>query len=213
MKTWYVLCLSLLLLALTGPVFAQVGDIDDEGALLIVADMGSEGPAGEAPAMEGHTSPEGPPMGMMRSEHMGRPGHWAGFLGLTKEQKAKMRDLHKRTYEETRSLRYDLMEKRIELRRVFLDPKADAAAVMAKEREVRALREKLADAMARMMVEWRGILTPEQLEKLDIMSLGRHSMMRSGMGNRMMGVHGGMGMPGGMMGMHGNMGMHGGDEE
>ena len=133
----------------------------------------------------------------------GHHGHWARLLNLTDEQKAKIKDIHQRFYSETRGLRYDIMEKRIELKRLFLDPKADTNAIMAKEGEKSALQQKLHEAVFKMMVEWRGVLTPEQLQKLDMMSLAHHEGMgRMGMAGRMGMMHRGMGM------MHGCMGMH-----
>lgn len=199
MRRWFfIILLSLFLLPFAIPVYAQVGDIDDAAAVMLVADMASQDhPADPGPAMEGHMGHEGHSMPMMAQRgHEEHKGQWARFLNLSDEQKAKVKDIHTRFYTETRGLRYDLIVKRIELRRLFLDPKADAAAIMAKEREVSALRQKLGDAMARMMVDWRGVLTPEQIQKLDMMSLAHHEGM------------GGMGMPGGRMGMmQGRMGM------
>jgi Spy/CpxP family protein refolding chaperone len=199
MSRWYfIIFLSLLLLPYAIPLYAQVGDVDDEAAVMLVADMASQDqPADPGPAMEGHMGHEGHSMPMM-----GQKGHWAGFLNLSADQKAKIKDIHTRFYAETRGLRYDIMEKRIELRRLFLDPKTEAAAVMAKQREVSALRQKLRDAIARMMIDWRGVLTPEQLQKLDMMSLAHHE----GMGG--MGMPGHMGMMQGRMGSSGCMGMH-----
>ncbi len=189
MKKWYLICLSVFLLAFTGPLFAQVGNINDEDAILI-ADMGSQDPADQAPAMEEHMTQGEHHMGMMA--HGGHHGHWAGFLNLTEEQKAKMKDLHMQFYTETRGFKYDLMERRIELRRLFLDPKVDAAAVMAKEREVSALRLKVADALAKLMVDCRSVLTPEQLQKIDMMFLSHHAGMRGGMDGHMSMMGGGM---------------------
>ncbi len=201
MSRWFfIIFLSLLLLPFTIPVYAQVGDADDEAAVMLVADMMSQDrPADPGPAMERHMGHEGHSMPMMAPG--GRQEHSARFLDLSEEQKAKIKDIHTRYYTETRGLRYDLIEKRIELRRLFLDPKTDAATVMAKEREVSALRQKLRDAKVRMMVDWRGVLTPEQLQKLDMMSLAH----QEGMGG--MGMPGRMGMMQGRTGMSGCMGM------
>ncbi|MGA2107239.1 MAG: Spy/CpxP family protein refolding chaperone [Syntrophorhabdales bacterium] len=212
MSRWFfIIFLSLLLLPYAMPVYAQVGDVDDEAAVMLVADMASQDqPADPGPAMEGQMGHEGHSMPMMGQKgHEEHKGHWAGFLNLSEDQKAKTKDIHTRFYAETRGLRYDLMEKRIELRRLFLDPKTDAAAVMAKEREVSALRQKLGDATARMMIDWRGVLTPEQLQKLDMMSLAHHEGMGAmGMPGHMGMMQGRMGMMQGRMGSSGCMGMH-----
>ena len=145
-----------------------------------------------------------------------RHAFWARFLSLSDEQKAKIKDIHQRFYSETRGLRYDIMEKRIELKRLFLDPKTDAAAIMAKEHEVSALRQKFHDALFKMAVDWRGVLTPEQLQKLDMLYLAHHEGM-GGMAGRMgmmhegrdMGrTHEGKEMMQGCMGMSGETDMH-----
>jgi hypothetical protein len=58
-----------------------------------------------------------------------------------------------------------------------------------------ALRQKLHDKMAQMMIEGRKILTPEQLQKLDRSGMGPGGMgfggMGFGMGHEMMGPMGG----------------------
>ncbi len=56
MSRWFfIIFLSLLLLPFTIPVYAQVGDADDEAAVMLVADMMSQDrPADPGPAMERH---------------------------------------------------------------------------------------------------------------------------------------------------------------
>ena len=70
--------------------------------------------------------------------------------------------------------------------------KTDDATLLAKQKEMSGLRQKLQDKMAQMMIEGRKILTPEQLQKLDRMGMGSGGGMGFGM------------MDGGMMG-HGMM--------
>jgi Spy/CpxP family protein refolding chaperone len=100
-------------------------------------------------------------------------GKWMGqgmkSLNLTAEQKEKMGELRKRYHAATRDLRYDLAQKRLEMRRLFTDPKTSDQMLMAKEKELSALRQKLFDTRAQMKIEWRSILTPEQIQKLDTM--------------------------------------------
>ena len=55
------------------------------------------------------------------------------------------------------------------MRKLFTDPKADQAALLAKERELAALRQKLTEIRVQASLEWRSILTPEQIQKLDRM--------------------------------------------
>jgi zinc resistance-associated protein len=94
---------------------------------------------------------------------------FAKKLNLSKNQLEKMKDLHSRFQNETRDLRYDLAIKRIEMRKLFTDPKTDDAALLAKQKELSSLREQLSEKRAQMKIEWRKILTPEQIAKLDRM--------------------------------------------
>ncbi len=100
-----------------------------------------------------------------------------------------MRDLRNRFYTDSRDLRYDMLQKRLEMRKLFTDPKTNDAALLAKQKELSALRLKLSDMRAQMMIEGRKILTPEQIQKLDRMPMGM------GMGPKGMGFEMG---PGGM---------------
>ncbi len=99
----------------------------------------------------------------------GGHGHGAGMaraLNLSQEQMDKIRDLKKRHYNETKALRQDIMQKRLEARNLFTDPTADEGAIVAKQREISALQQKLRDQMVQLRLEERRILTPEQLKKL-----------------------------------------------
>ncbi len=215
MKKWYCACLTVVFLLIVTPLFAQVADLDDENMILFVADMSAQDPPDNSATTQGQPQTSAGTHQEMKDHHgwgMGGHGHSGGvaaFLNISKEQIARMKDLHTRYYAETRNLRYDLMQQRLEMRRLFLDPKADSAALMAKQKELSAVRQRLMDVMARMMIDWRAILTPEQIQKLDMAALA-HGMM--GMGGGMMGMGGGMmGMGGpGMMGHgmegHGMMG-------
>ena len=99
----------------------------------------------------------------------------ASYLELTPEQTGKMRDLRSRYRNETHDLRYDLAVKRLEMKKLFTDPKVDDATLLAKQKEVSSLRQKLMDKRAQMMIESRKILTAEQIQKLDRIP-ARHGM-------------------------------------
>ncbi len=151
----------------------------------------------------GSSGPEGFQRGYGPWFHGGFGG--GDYLGLSKEQLDKMRELRDRFYNETRDLRYEIAQKQLEMRKLFMDPKTDDATLLAKQKEMSGLRQKLQDKMAQMMIEGRKMLTPEQLQKLDRMGMGPGGMgfgMMDGpvMGRGMMG-HGGFGPMGrGMMG-------------
>ena len=196
MKKWYVGFMVLVFVAITSLAFAQG---PGSGA-------GSPPLAGGPGGMHGPGSMMGGPSGHEGFERGWGPGSYGKFggayLGLSKEQLDKMRALRDRFYNETRDLRYDMAQKRLEMRKLFMDPKTDDATLLAKQKEMSALRQKLADKMAQMMIEGRKILTPEQLQKLDRMGMGPGGMSFGMMDGPMMG-HGMMGR--GMM-SHGGSG-------
>lgn len=94
-------------------------------------------------------------------------GRFTKYLGLSPEQKEKMKELRSRYKSETRDLRYDLAAKRLEMRKLFTDPKSEEAALLAKQKELNALRQQMTEKKSQMKMEWRKILTPEQIAKLD----------------------------------------------
>jgi Spy/CpxP family protein refolding chaperone len=89
------------------------------------------------------------------------------YLNLSEEQVAKMKDLRNRFRTETRDMRYNLAIKRIEMQKLFTDPNTDDIALFAKQKEIDNLRMLRADKRAQLKIEWRKILTPEQIAKLD----------------------------------------------
>ncbi len=157
MKTWYVSVAALFFVAVAFVAFAAPPD------------PGSAGPRG----------PEG-----MRGP-AGHEGRFGSYLNLTQEQMDKMREIRNRYYTDTHDLRYDMLQKKLELRKLVTDPKATDAALLAKQKELSALRLKLADMRAQIMIQERKVLTPEQIQKLDRMPMGH--------GHRMGGGHMGFG--------------------
>ncbi len=104
----------------------------------------------------------------------GAPHQWAhphhrfgSFLNLTQEQREKMIQIRKSFQADVHDLKYDIRIKRIEVQKLFTDPKTDDATLLAKEKELNGLRLKLMDRKAEMKVEWRKVLTPDQIRKLD----------------------------------------------
>lgn len=87
-------------------------------------------------------------------------------VDLSKEQMDKMWQIRERFNTDTSSLRYELFQKRGELRTLYADPKAGDSAIMAKEKEVDTLRQKMHDRMVRFKLEQRKVYTPEQLQKM-----------------------------------------------
>ena len=98
------------------------------------------------------------------------------YLNLSDEQLTKMKELRNSFRSDTRDLKYNLSIKRIEMRKLFTDPKTNDATLLAKQKEISKLRQQLSDKRDGMKVEWRKILTPEQISKLDRIPHKRHAM-------------------------------------
>jgi Spy/CpxP family protein refolding chaperone len=96
------------------------------------------------------------------------------YLNLSDEQLARMKELRIAFHNDTRDLKYNLAIKRLEMRKLFTDPKTDDATLLAKRKEMSKLRLQLSDKKAAMKIEWRKILTPEQIAKLDRMPHRQH---------------------------------------
>jgi Spy/CpxP family protein refolding chaperone len=90
-------------------------------------------------------------------------------LNLTPEQRQKMKELRKSFWADTHDLRYDIKMKRVEVRKLFTDPKTEDATLLAKEKELNDLKHQLMDKKAEEKVAWRRILNPEQIQMLDRM--------------------------------------------
>jgi len=98
-------------------------------------------------------------------------------LNLTPEQKAKFQELRRKFIAENAQLIGGLVAKRLELRSLWSDPKADSQAILTKERELRDLQNRLKDKKVQYRLEARNSLTPEQIEKLGMMrQIGRGGM-------------------------------------
>lgn len=212
-KTFVVTFLTVTLAFATG-AFA-VGPSDGSGGPSMPPGMGMGGPSGPGfggPGSSGGPWGPGQRMGTFGPAFGEGPGP-GQRLNLTKEQIDTMREMRDRYFQETRDMRYELAQTKLEMRKLFTDPKVDDATLLAKQKEVSSLRQKFTDKMAQMMIEGRKILTPEQIKKLDQMPMGGFGM--GGMGfdmmgrGMMMGPGSGMMMGPGMMGpgmMHRGMG-------
>lgn len=84
-------------------------------------------------------------------------------LNLTPEQKASFREIRKKFIQENAQLIGALVAKRLEIRSLWTDPKADSQAILAKEKELRDLQNQMRDKAIQAKIEARKILTPEQI--------------------------------------------------
>ena len=122
----------------------------------------------------------GPSHGWMHGQE--HQGQW-NKLNLTPEQKAKFQELHRKFIVENAQLIGGLVAKGLELKSLWTDPKADSQAILAKERELRELKNRMKDKVIQYRLEARNSLTPEQIEKLGMMGgMGRRGMMGHGRG-------------------------------
>jgi zinc resistance-associated protein len=123
----------------------------------------------------------GPGYGLRRNADF--PGGY-NQLNLTPEQKTKLTDLKERQWKETVSLRNEMQTKRLEMRTLWTAPTPDKDKILAKQKEINELRDRLQARATDFRLEVRRILTPEQAAQVGTFGPG-------------------MGMGGGMMGMGG----------
>ena len=142
-----------------------------------------------------HVYAQGPGFG---PGHRGMGPHQSWGPGedypLTPEQKTKFQELRQKFNEETVQLRGAVFTKRLELRSLWTNPKADSKAITDKEKELRDLQNQMKDKMIQLKLEGRKILSPEQLAEFKPgrgMGFGRGHMMGYGQGR---GSRGGCGM-------------------
>jgi Spy/CpxP family protein refolding chaperone len=113
---------------------------------------------------------KGPGMGMSYGPHSGGArsgGHalWRA-LNLTPEQAQQMGALRESFFKETLPLRNDLMSKKLELRSLWLQTNPDEEKILAKQKEISALRAQLQEKGTKNRLEMRKVLTPEQQAQL-----------------------------------------------
>jgi len=82
---------------------------------------------------------------------------------LTPEQKTKFQELRQKFVDETAKLRGALLTKKLELQSLWTNPKAEAKAIVDKEKELRDLQNQMRDKGLQFKLEARQFLTPEQI--------------------------------------------------
>ena len=120
-------------------------------------------------------------------------GHGRGMMNLTPEQGGKLFDLKEKFRTDTASLRKDLMVKHLEMKALWKAENPDEKAILAKQKELNALK----DQMSVKMVTFR--LEAKKIAPNAFLGMGRHHGGGMGMGGGCgMGPGGGMGMGPGM---------------
>jgi zinc resistance-associated protein len=118
-------------------------------------------------------------------------GHGPGMMNLTPEQAGKLFDLKEKFRSDTANLRKSLMIKRLEMRDLWKAENPDEKAILAKQKELNALRDQLMEKMVPFRLEARKIAPQAACG----FGMGRGFGMGHGMGMGMgMGPGGGMGM-------------------
>lgn len=95
-----------------------------------------------------------------------------GDLNLTPEQQKKIFELRLSFQEDTVDLRSQMMKKRIELQKLWLEDTPDKAKIYALLDEIAKIRGEITKKMVGYLFKLREILTPEQLQKLPFMGWG-----------------------------------------
>jgi len=122
-------------------------------------------------------------------------------LNLSNAQEDQLEGLQDKYYDQMDDLMDDMRDKNDDLRDLYFDKDADRNEIIAAQKEVNLLRNKMFDVMAEMQLEMRDILTAEQLEYMEDYGMMGFGMMHG------FGMMGGRGFRGSMM--HGNGGMMG----
>ena len=99
--------------------------------------------------------------------HMARRGKWmCQQLGLTPEQQKKVDELRQAMKTKAGPVRDQLRTKRSELQALWQAPSPDRAAIVAKMRELSALRDQMTEAQVDFRLGMSSVLTPEQRAKM-----------------------------------------------
>ncbi|MFQ6091566.1 MAG: Spy/CpxP family protein refolding chaperone [bacterium] len=99
-------------------------------------------------------------------------------LNLTEDQFRRVRDAQGQVAEEMEAMRKSLRAKRAELVRLLREPDPDRAEIDARLREIATLQADLERRVVDNLLKLKGVLTPEQREKL--LSIIDHHLMGPG---------------------------------
>ena len=143
-------------------------------------------------ALAGFAVAAGPGYGLGRNVNC--PGG-IDRLNLTPEQKTKIGELQEKHWKDTVSLRNEMQTKRLELRTFWTAPAPDKNKILAKQKELNELRDKMQAKATEFQLDIRKVLTPEQAAQMGTLASGMGSHHRM-MGRHGMGQQGPCGGPG-----------------
>ena len=117
------------------------------------------------------------------------PGHYgksgkagASMPELTAEQENQITDLKMKLIKETEPIKTELKIKQMELQTLWKEDNPDAKKILAKTKEISALKTSLQEKMINHKLAILKILTPEQ-KKMMKEKMGMHDMGCCGMGD------------------------------
>jgi len=111
------------------------------------------------------------PFGMSgpRGHHGCQCGHHGKLAKLTPEEAGKLFDLRQKYLDDTASLRKDMVVKRAELRALWRAENPDEKQILAKLKEINAVKAKLQEKAVPAMIEVKKILPkPEHKKELSM---------------------------------------------
>jgi Spy/CpxP family protein refolding chaperone len=104
--------------------------------------------------------------GMGYGPDYGPRGAWGPGLNLTAEQNQKIQAMKESFFKETLPLRNEMQTKRLELKTLWVQTNPDQEKILAKQKEINALRAQLQEKSTKNRLEMRKVLTPEQQAQL-----------------------------------------------
>lgn len=96
---------------------------------------------------------------------MGKPLDFSQ-LGLTDDQKAKIKAMRSKTQGKAKDLQQSIRDKRLEMRDLLFDPDATEQQIRAKKNELRQMQDQAETLMIDDFLGIRSVLTAEQKQKL-----------------------------------------------
>jgi Spy/CpxP family protein refolding chaperone len=126
----------------------------------------------------------GPCYGSGGGPGYGPQGSWGPGLNLTAEQNQKIQAMRESFFKETLPLRNEMQTKQLELKTLWAQTNPDQDKILAKQKEINALRAQLQEKGTRHRLEMRKVLTPEQQAQVGAFGpgFGPGAGMRGGFG-------------------------------
>lgn len=90
--------------------------------------------------------------------HRGHGGHWGIFANLTPEQAGKLFGLRQKFLDDTAGLRKDMVVKKAELRALWRTENPDEKQILAKLKEINAVKEKFQEKVVPFRLQVKKIL-------------------------------------------------------